>query len=252
MLLYIWRLNSVSGSVSNNVYFHTGHHSVHIVGLGNPGQKYRGTRHNVGFDVIDAIAAKYDFSPWRARGECEVCEGSLVGVKSVLVKPQGYMNCSGVSLATAVKKIDLCGIDFRKLDTNASGGSSNAGAELSLVVIQDELDLLPGIVRVKLGGSDGGHKGVKDIARQYGTAGFIRVRVGIGHPRRCGGNCDTGSGARDCDSVDVSTYVLSRPRGQEEVEAFSRGVEVAIEAIIVLLEKGLDECQKLVNCRRAV
>lgn len=224
-------------------------HTVHIVGLGNPGNRYRGTRHNVGFEVVDTIAAKYDFSSWRARGECEVCEGSLVGVSSVLVKPQGYMNCSGGSLATAFKKIDLCGIALSRLDTsNARGRLSDAGSALSLVVIQDELDLLPGVVKVKLGGSDGGHKGVKDIARQYGTAEFIRIRIGIGHPRRCGGNI----GTTDCDTIDVSTYVLSRPKGQEEVRAFSQGVELAVEAIIVLLEKGLEECQKLVNCRRAV
>jgi peptidyl-tRNA hydrolase, PTH1 family len=136
-----------------------------IVGLGNPGAPYAGHRHNIGFMAVEAIAARHRFGPWRARFQAEVCEGTLEGaegpVKTLLMKPQTFMNDSGraVGQATLFYKVTL----------------------RQTVVIYDELDLAPGKVRVKTGGGAAGHNGIKSVSAHIG-ADFRRVRLGIGHP----------------------------------------------------------------------
>lgn len=136
-----------------------------IVGLGNPGAQYAGHRHNIGFMCADAIAAAHRFGPWRQRFQAEVCEGSLDGkdgpVKTLLMKPQTFMNDSGraVSQATTFYKVTL----------------------RQTVVVYDELDLAPGKCRVKSGGGSAGHNGIKSLSAHIG-ADFRRVRLGIGHP----------------------------------------------------------------------
>jgi PTH1 family peptidyl-tRNA hydrolase len=132
-----------------------------IAGLGNPGRRYAGNRHNIGFMVADAIHRRHSFSPWRARFEGETSEGSLNGEKSLLLKPATYMNESGRSVGQAMR--------FYKLEP------------ADVLVIYDELDLPPGKLRLKKGGSTAGHKGLRSIEAHIGP-GFRRIRIGIGHP----------------------------------------------------------------------
>ncbi len=132
-----------------------------LVGLGNPGQRYAGNRHNVGFMIADAIARRHGFSPWRRRFHGLVAEGDLAGERVLLLKPETYMNNSGRAVAEAAH--------FYKIEP------------VDLVVFHDEIDLPPGRVRVKAGGGTAGHNGIRSIAGHIGTA-FRRVRVGVGHP----------------------------------------------------------------------
>ncbi len=134
-----------------------------LVGLGNPGPKYEKNRHNIGFMAVDRIAARHGFSPWRARFQGAVSEGTMGGVKTLLLKPTTYMNESGRSVAEAARfyKIALPGI----------------------VAFHDELDLAPGKLRVKVGGGNAGHNGLRSITAHMGND-YKRVRLGIGHPGR--------------------------------------------------------------------
>ena len=142
------------------------------VGLGNPGAKYAGNRHNIGFMAVERIAADHGFGPWRAKFQGEIAEGLLAGEKVLLLKPQTFMNLSGQSVGAALR--------FHKLDLG------------DLTVFHDELDLAPGKCRLKQGGGHAGHNGLRSIIAHAG-AEFQRVRLGIGHP-----------GHRDM----VSAYVL--------------------------------------------
>ncbi len=132
-----------------------------IVGLGNPGRRYGGNRHNIGFMAVDEIHRRHHFSPWRARFEGETSEGDFGGEKVLLLKPATYMNESGRSVAQATR--------FYKL------------APAEMVAVYDELDLPPGKLRMKSGGSTAGHKGLKSIEAHIGKD-FRRMRLGIGHP----------------------------------------------------------------------
>jgi peptidyl-tRNA hydrolase, PTH1 family len=132
-----------------------------FVGLGNPGADYARNRHNIGFMTIDAIAARHGFSPWRKRFQGLVAEGTLADEKIVALKPQTFMNNSGRSVGEAMR--------FFKLEPDA------------VYVLYDELDLVPGKLRVKQGGGAGGHNGIRDITAHIG-ADFWRARIGIGHP----------------------------------------------------------------------
>ncbi len=132
-----------------------------FVGLGNPGAEYAFNRHNVGFMAVDAIAASYGFSAWRNRFSGLLAEGRLGGEKVLILKPQTFMNESGRAAGEAMR--------FYKLD------------ERDVIVFHDELDLAPGKVRVKMGGSHAGHNGLKSLTAHLGND-YTRVRIGIGHP----------------------------------------------------------------------
>lgn len=132
-----------------------------LAGLGNPGRKYAGTRHNIGFLAVERIAEQYGLGPWRARFQSEVAEGRIGSDKVLLVKPQTYMNESGRALAEIARFYKLSSSDF--------------------TVFHDELDLAPGRVRVKTGGGHAGHNGLRSIHAQLGSD-VVRVRLGIGHP----------------------------------------------------------------------
>ena len=132
-----------------------------LVGLGNPGREYAGNRHNIGFMAIDALAREHGFSPVRARCQGRVAEGSIAGEKAILLKPETYMNDSGRAVAEAVR--------FHKMSLG------------QIVVFHDELDLAPGKLRVKVGGGDAGHNGLRSITSHM-TRDYRRVRLGIGHP----------------------------------------------------------------------
>ncbi len=132
-----------------------------LVGLGNPGDKYRNNRHNIGFMAADAIASRHSFPPFRQKFSGLVAEGTIDGEKVLILKPQTYMNASGDSVIAAAQ--------FYKLGPT------------DVTVIYDELDLIPGKVRIKTGGGNGGHNGLRSIDPQLGN-GYRRVRLGIGHP----------------------------------------------------------------------
>jgi PTH1 family peptidyl-tRNA hydrolase len=132
-----------------------------IVGLGNPGARHAGNRHNIGFMAAAAIARRWDFSPFRSRFKGLLSEGTIAGGKRLLLLPQTFMNASGEAV--------LAAMSFYKI------------APGDIVVIHDELDLRPGKVRVKKGGGSAGHNGLRSIDALIGP-GYWRVRLGIGHP----------------------------------------------------------------------
>ncbi len=154
-----------------------------FVGLGNPGPKYAGHRHNVGFMALDRIADAHGFGPWRGKFQGQVSEGRLGNDKVVLLKPETFMNNSGqavIALANYYKILPE-----------------------QILVIHDELDFPPGTIRVKQGGGDGKHNGLKSIISHLGSNKFLRLRVGIGHPGRAG---------------NVTNYVLNSPTKDEQIE----------------------------------
>ena len=132
-----------------------------LVGLGNPGPRYAGHRHNVGFMAVDEIVRRRVFSAWRTRFNGEVAEGHLGGERTLLLKPMTFMNESSKAVGEAVR--------FLKIPLDR------------VVVFHDELDLAPGRIRMKKGGGAGGHNGLRDIDAHVGN-GYRRVRIGIGHP----------------------------------------------------------------------
>ncbi len=168
-----------------------------FAGLGNPGAKYAGNRHNIGFMAVDRIAADHGFSPWRKAFQGQVSEGRLGAEKVVLLKPDTFMNLSGQSVRAAA--------DFYKL------------TPADITVFHDELDLAPGKCRVKQGGGHAGHNGLRSIHAHLGEA-YGRVRLGIGHP-----------GHKDA----VAGYVLHDFAKAEEVwlDDLLRGISDGAEAL---------------------
>src|SRR5213082_190689 len=132
-----------------------------FVGLGNPGGKYAHNRHNIGFMAVDQIARRHGFAPWRRRFQGETAEGTLDHERVILLRPLTFMNDSGRAVQEAA--------NFFKLAAN------------EITVFQDELELPPGKVRVKIGGGIAGHNGLRSISAHIGNE-YRRVRLGIGHP----------------------------------------------------------------------
>jgi len=134
-----------------------------FVGLGNPGAKYAGNRHNIGFMALDRIAGEHGFGPWKSKFQGQLAEGRLGNEKVMLLKPATYMNLSGQAVGEAMRFFKLTPAD--------------------VTVFHDELDLAPGKVRVKTGGGHAGHNGLRSVQQHVG-ADYRRVRLGIGHPGR--------------------------------------------------------------------
>lgn len=132
-----------------------------FAGLGNPGPRYSGNRHNIGFLAIDEISRRHRFGPWRRRFQGATAEGEIGGQKVLLLKPETFMNESGNAVQAAQ--------NFYKIPLK------------DIVVFHDELDLAPAKVRVKVGGGNAGHNGLRSISAMCGND-YLRVRLGIGHP----------------------------------------------------------------------
>lgn len=167
-----------------------------IAGLGNPSSKYEKTRHNVGFDVIDMLAEKYNISIKDRKHKALCGTGIIAGQKVLLVKPQTFMNLSGECLGAI--------INFYKLDP-----------ETELLVIYDDVSLAPGRLRIRKKGSAGGHNGIKSIISHIGTQNFLRIKVGVGEKPP---------------GWDLADYVLgrfSREDRKQMVEAFERACDAA-------------------------
>jgi PTH1 family peptidyl-tRNA hydrolase len=172
-----------------------------LAGLGNPGSKYSGHRHNVGFMALDAIHARFGFPAWRKKFECEASAGEIGGQVALLLKPTTFMNESGRAIGSAMR--------FYKEDASA------------LTVIHDELDLAPGKIRLKRGGGVAGHNGLKSIAQHIGPE-FRRMRIGIGHPGQ---------------KTLVTGHVLG-DFSKSDRDWVERTVEAIAEAAAVLLDGG--------------
>lgn len=181
-----------------------------IVGLGNPGKEYAGTRHNVGFDVIDGLAGRLAAKVEQKKFNSLFGETLVDDCKVLLLKPQTFMNLSGQSVATAV--------GFYKIPLS------------ELMVVTDDMALPPGMIRIRPSGSAGGHNGLKDIIGRLGADQFARLRVGIGssiYP-------------------DTRDYVLSRP-GPDEAPQIKAAIVKAQEALLCWIRSGLSMAMNRYN-----
>jgi peptidyl-tRNA hydrolase, PTH1 family len=178
-----------------------------IVGLGNPGSEYAGNRHNAGFLVADELAARASVRFKRDRSRAHVATGGLEGVQVVLAKPMTYMNLSGGSVA-ALRR-------FYKIPVER------------LLVVHDELDIPFGSIRLKLGGGDNGHNGLRSVTSALGTRDYYRVRIGIGRPPG---------------RMDPADYVL-RDFSKAERTELPEIVDRAADAVEALLSRGLAAAQ---------
>lgn len=181
-----------------------------VVGLGNPGKKYDGTRHNVGFDVIDRLAAAPGVSSFSSRFQAQIAEVREDDEKVLLVKPETFMNLSGL----AVRQL----VDFYQ-------------AELTdVLIVCDDVNLPLGKLRFRARGTHGGHNGLRDIQSHLGTTEYARLRIGVDAP---------GPG-------DMVDHVLGKFRPTEKA-AIEDGVSLAVQAAAVWIKKGIQTCMNQYN-----
>lgn len=183
-----------------------------IVGLGNPSKEYQGTRHNIGFDVIDDLAGRYGIDVTTKKHKAKIGKGIIDGYKVILAKPQTYMNLSGESV------IEL--IDFYKIDEKDE-----------LIVIYDDISLAPGRMRIRKKGSAGGHNGIKNIIAHLGHDEFLRIKVGVGEKPK---------------GWDLADYVLGR-FSKEERQDVDEVVERIDGAIKLIFNQDVDEAMNQYN-----
>ena len=183
-----------------------------IVGLGNPTLQYEGTRHNVGFDVIDRLADKYNITVETRKSRALIGKGIIEGKKVILAKPQTYMNLSGESVRSLT--------DYYKIDEDQQ-----------LLVIYDDVSLGVGQLRIRKKGSAGGHNGIKNIISHLDTDVFVRIKIGVGEkPKR----------------MDLADYVLSR-FSKDEREEMEAGYEKAVRAAAMILNGETDAAMNEYN-----
>ncbi len=182
-----------------------------VVGLGNPGRKYRGTRHNVGFEVVAAVASALGAGSSSGKFQSEVVSARAGTESILLLSPLTYMNRSGQAVREAV--------DFYKLNL------------VDLLVICDDINLPSGKLRIRASGSAGGQNGLKDIIEKLGTEEFSRLRIGVGRPP---GN------------IDPADWVLS-PFHEEEREGIMVAITRAREATLTWIESGVSACMNRFN-----
>ena len=188
-----------------------------IVGLGNPEKKYEGTRHNIGFAVIDALADKYNISIKDKKHKALCGTGAIEGVKVMLVKPLTYMNLSGDSVADVM--------NFYKLDP-----------EEDMLVVYDDISLAPGNIRVRKKGSAGGHNGIKSIIARCGTQNFMRVKVGVGEKP---------------EGWDLADHVLGH-FSDEDSRLVRDAIDDAIGAIVMMSRGDVDQAMNNYNAKKKV
>ena len=186
-----------------------------IAGLGNPDRQYEGTRHNVGFDVIDRLADKYNIAVDMKKHRALLGKGVIEGQKVILAKPQTYMNLSGESIRSLV--------DYYKID-----------GEHELLVIYDDINLEVGQLRIREKGSAGGHNGIKNIIAHLGTQVFPRIRVGVGEkPSR----------------YDLADYVLGH-FSKAEKALMDEGDDHAVDAAGMILSGRIKDAMSEYNRKR--
>ena len=186
-----------------------------IVGLGNPGLKYEGTRHNVGFDVIDKIAEEYHIAVDTRKHRALIGRGVIDGFRVILAKPQTFMNLSGESIRELV--------DYYKVDE-----------ETDLIVIYDDISLDVGQLRIRKKGSAGGHNGIKSIISHLGHDAFLRIKIGVGEKPR---------------GYDLADYVLGH-FSKEEQEQMEEGYEHAVCAVKEIVTGNIEAAMNEYNRKK--
>ncbi len=188
-----------------------------IVGLGNPGARYRGTPHNAGFLVCDRLAERHRLEDETRKFQGLFRRGRIEGEDIAVLKPQTYMNLSGDSVAEALRYLPLESED--------------------VVLVWDEIDLPQGKIRIRKDGGHGGHNGARSVIGRLGTREFPRVRVGVGRPP---------AGPRN-----PTGHLLSKVRPDDR-DRFAETLDLAVEALEVLLGQGVDEAMNRYNGRPAI
>ena len=183
-----------------------------IAGLGNPTSQYEGTRHNVGFEVIDTLADKYNIAVETRKSRALIGKGIIGGQKVILAKPQTYMNLSGESIGALVS--------YYKADE-----------EQELLVIYDDISLDVGQLRIRRKGSAGGHNGIKNIICHLGTDVFPRIKIGVGEKPK---------------GYDLADYVLGH-FSREERLSMEEGYQKAAEAVEMIVRGELDAAMNMYN-----
>ncbi|WP_352399500.1 aminoacyl-tRNA hydrolase [Anaerotignum sp.] len=182
-----------------------------IAGLGNPGPKYEGTKHNIGFDVVDRLGKKYNIQMNKFKHKALVGDGSINGQRVLLVKPQTFMNLSGESIREIV--------NFYKIPQD------------HFVVIYDDTSLPVSGVRIREKGSHGGHNGIRNIIEQIGTDEFWRIKVGIGEKPN---------------GWDLADYVLAK-FDKDDLPMMEQGADKAVNAVELILSRGIMEAMNRIN-----
>ncbi|MCD5415117.1 MAG: aminoacyl-tRNA hydrolase [Clostridiales bacterium] len=181
-----------------------------VVGLGNPGKKYEDTRHNVGFQTIDLLAARNNIKVKKIKFKALYGEGIIASQKVILVKPQTFMNLSGQSLREVIQ--------FYKIDMDR------------LIVVYDDVDVKTGLIRIRTKGSAGTHNGMKSIIYQLQDDLFPRIRIGIGRP----------------ENVDLSNFVLSKFT-KEEIPLIREAIDRATLTIETIIQENIEEAMNKYN-----
>lgn len=186
-----------------------------IAGLGNPGGKYDGTRHNMGFDTIDYLVEKHRIPQGGVKFNAMYGKGIIGGEKVILMKPLSYMNLSGGPIRDMV--------NYFKIDP-----------ETELIVVYDDIDLDPGALRIRKQGSAGGHNGIKDIIQQLGTQKFLRIKVGVGAKPK---------------GWDLADYVLGRFADSDR-KLVDEAIRMAGDAVELMISDGPDAAMNEYNRKR--
>ena len=186
-----------------------------IAGLGNPTKEYEGTRHNVGFDVIDRLSERYNIDVTMEKHRALIGKGMIAGQKVILVKPQTYMNLSGESIRSV--------IDYYKVDP-----------ETELLVIYDDISLEVGQLRIRRKGSAGGHNGIKNIIANLGSSVFPRIKVGVGEKPK---------------GYDLADYVLGKFSKEDRV-LMEEGYDLACEASALIMQGAIDQAMNEYNQKK--
>lgn len=183
-----------------------------VAGLGNPGREYEGTRHNVGFEVIDYLSSKLGIEVSRIKFKGLMGDASIAGEKVIFLKPSTFMNLSGISISEAAS--------FYKIPFQ------------NIIVVYDDISIDFGRIRIRTSGSDGGHNGMKSIIYQLGNEDFPRIRVGIGGPDK-----------------NLVSYVLGKFR-VDEVKSLPEVIEAASDAVLETIENGIQSAMNKYNSFR--
>ena len=186
-----------------------------IIGLGNPDKRYEKTRHNIGFDVVDAMAAQYNISMTEKKHKALIGKGYIEGQKVILAKPQTYMNLSGES----VREL----IDYYKADETQE-----------LIVIYDDISLPPGQLRIRKKGSAGGHNGIKNIIAHLGHDTFMRIKVGVGEKPQ---------------GYDLAAYVLGH-FDKKDREVMQQAFADAADAVVMMMNDSADAAMNHFNGKK--
>lgn len=187
-----------------------------IVGLGNPSSEYAGTRHNVGFEVVGILADRFDIATDYIKHKAACGKGVIEGNRVLLAMPQTFMNLSGESVRELA--------DYYKIDVTTE-----------LIVVYDDINLDPGMIRIRNSGSAGGHNGMKNIISHLGTEDFIRIRVGVGDKPK---------------GYDLADYVLGH-YSSEEKELMDTAFIDAANAVVMILNDGVDAAMNRYNHKKS-